>query len=153
MFTSTAYAQDGESPCKSDPVYSKQDFKLGVWDVQLANGKSVGTQTFEKMLDDCVIKETWAGTNGRKGTSFTYYNAATGYWHQTFVDNQGSSTVGYGKWDTDGKMTFTGRSSKGYYIRWTTYKVSENEMKGQNERSDDMGETWKPLGEIKYVRK
>ena len=142
-----------ESPCSSNPAYQQQDFKLGVWDVQLSSGQSIGEQRFDKVLGDCVIQETWTGKNGRIGSSFTYYNPTTEYWHTTFVDNQGNSTIGYGKWEKKNSMTFTGRSSKGYYIRWTMQKISENEMKGANERSDDNGETWKPIGEVTYVRK
>jgi hypothetical protein len=151
--SSTTYAQSEESPCKTDPVYQQQDFKLGVWDVRLSNGQSVGEQRFEKEFDDCVIKETWTGNNGRIGSSYTYYNPVSKYWHQTFVDNQGNSTVGYGRWKEEGKMTFTGRTSKGYYLRWTLTRVSENEMIGTNERSDDLGETWRTLGDVTYVRK
>lgn len=75
-------------PC-SAPEYRQFDFWLGDWEVRDPKGKVVGHNTIEKILDGCVLRESWEGVSGSVGHSFNGYRKRMGTWHQTWVDNQG----------------------------------------------------------------
>ncbi len=66
------------------------DFWLGTWDVTLPDGKPAGRNTIKPIQGGCVLHEDWVSANGvYKGTSYNFYNASTGKWNQSWIDNQG----------------------------------------------------------------
>src|SRR5918992_3271668 len=77
------------SPCKTRPEHRQFDFWVGEWDVRNPRGQQAGTNSVQLILGDCVVFENWTGARGSSGKSFNVYNAATGKWRQTWVDNSG----------------------------------------------------------------
>ncbi len=66
------------------------DFWIGKWKVTNPDGSLAGTNTIEKVQDDCLLLENWVGTSGNKGTSMNFYNLKAKQWEQLWVDNTGS---------------------------------------------------------------
>ena len=66
------------------------DFWLGEWDVFAPDGRQVGTNRIESMVAGRVLQEHWEGRGGITGTSLNARDAATGRWHQTWIDSSGS---------------------------------------------------------------
>ncbi len=78
------------------------DFWLGKWDLKWKNAKGEtlkGQNHIIRILDGKVIQENFSSPTGFEGKSWTTYNAKTGSWHQTWVDNQ------------SGYLTFEGQRS------------------------------------------
>lgn len=66
------------------------DFWLGSWDVFAPDGRRVGGNRIESLYDGAALAEHWEGIGGIRGTSLNALDAATGRWHQTWVDSGGS---------------------------------------------------------------
>jgi hypothetical protein len=90
LIISPSFAQQAEeSLCKTDENYRQFDFWIGEWDVY-QNDTLAGTNTVNLILDDCVISENWqSAKSDYAGKSYNYYEPASGYWYQTWVDNKG----------------------------------------------------------------
>jgi hypothetical protein len=51
------------------------DFWISDWEVtDQTTGKKAGTSRIEKLLDGCVIHESWTGVDQYRGNSFNLYN-------------------------------------------------------------------------------
>lgn len=74
------------NPCHQDE-YRQFDFWVGQWNVFNPAGTQTGTSVISRDLDGCVITENFIGSGGGAGMSLNAYDAATGKWYQTFVDN------------------------------------------------------------------
>lgn len=77
-------------PACREARHRQLDFWVGDWDVFLPDGKLAGRNTITREFDDCVVQEHWTGAKGMTGSSFNLYDAATGRWHQTWVDSGGT---------------------------------------------------------------
>ena len=66
------------------------DFWLGAWDVFAPDGRQVGTNHIEGLLDGRVLQEHWQGRGGISGTSLNALDVTSGRWHQTWIDSSGS---------------------------------------------------------------
>ena len=106
----TGHAQQDEqqqaAPC-SAPEYRQFDFWLGSWTVETPDGKTAGTNSITQILGGCVLREEWTGAGPSRGTSYNIFDARTGQWHQTWVDNGGLLLVLDGAFE-DGKMVLRG---------------------------------------------
>lgn len=159
LFTFFANAQTTQTPCATNPVYRQFDFWIGSWEAFGPNGKKAGDSRIELILDSCIILENWksAGTN-YAGKSFNTFNATTGQWQQTWVDNVGGSTEYLeGKFAND-KMVFRTKPfvfSKDTMAirRLTFYNLSADKVRQQGEISKDGGATWKTEYDLEYRRK
>ncbi len=86
--------QAKSSPCKTDAVYRQFDFWIGEWIVFDQKGNKAGDSKIDLILDSCIIQENRTSNgNAYSGKSFNTYNASTGQWQQTWVDNTGGSTA------------------------------------------------------------
>src|SRR5262245_62755772 len=96
---SAALAQQSLKPAScSAPEYRQFDFWLGDWDAFESNGSTPVARTrVESLLDGCVLREDYQGTEGMKGQSFTIYDASRRVWHQSWVTNRGKLLVIEGK--------------------------------------------------------
>jgi hypothetical protein len=74
------------SACNRDQ-YRQFDFWLGQWNIFNPAEVQTGTSVISRDLDGCVITEDFIGSGGGAGMSLNAYDAATGKWYQTFVDN------------------------------------------------------------------
>lgn len=159
IFSFAILAQEGgapkETPCSS-PEASQFDFWVGEWDLTWGeNGK--GTNSVEKILDGCVIRENFDGTPSikLKGTSISTFSKQLGKWQQTWVDNSGGYLDFVGGFQ-DGKMILSRelvRDGKKLQQRMVWFNISRNEFNWNWERSEDEGVTWTVLWNIHYKRK
>lgn len=145
-------------PCAADTMYHQFDFWIGNWEVFGPKGKA-GESHIERILDSCVILENWTSAKlGYTGKSFNTYNASTGQWQQTWVDNAGGSTEYLrGNAEKD-KMVFyadknAGKGGKNFLRRLSFYKLSNDKVRQHGERSDDDGKTWTTEYDLEYRRK
>ena len=109
------FAEIGEAadlanhPCLLKPEYRQFDYWLGSWDVKIPAGFSAGASLIEKSADGCFLHQTWKGTFGLNGQSFTFYDPATEEWTQTWVGQLGAPATLRGGL-VDGVMTLEGRA-------------------------------------------
>lgn len=148
---SMATGRAGQSPnpatC-SAPEYRQFDFWAGAWDAfDLDNPTMpVARAQVDRILDGCVLREDYQGTDGHKGQSFTIYDATRKLWHQTWVTNRGELLWIEGTMQ-DGAIVLSGvdRAADGKERKvrgaWkpVTGGVSEAAV-----TSTDGGKTWKP---------
>lgn len=72
--------------------HSEFDFWKGQWTVTNPDGTLAGTNSIDKIQDNCILRENWTSAKGNfTGTSTNFYNYAKKQWEQIWVDNQGGS--------------------------------------------------------------
>ena len=132
---------------------SQFDFWLGEWDCTWGeDGK--GTNHVLRIMDDKVIQENFSAPD-LNGMSVSVYDHERKLWCQTWVDNNGSYLDFTGTFE-DGKMILSrdaivrGEACK---QRMVWYNIEADQFNWNWERSDDGGNTWRALWQIKYKRK
>lgn len=133
------------NPC-SAPEYGQFDFWVGDWVVLTPEGKRAGVNTIEKVLDGCVLEESWTGAGGMRGQSFNIYTPATETWHQTWVDSNGMLLRLEGGL-RDGVMVLSGTTpgkdgtpEVRHEISWQ--RLSDGRVRQHWRTSPDGGVTW-----------
>jgi hypothetical protein len=159
---------DPPSPACAAPEYRQFDFWDGDWDVTVHARASIdsdqwgdakGTQHVDSLLGGCVTAEHFAadgpGTPWR-GLSYSSWQPQLGKWRQTWVDDSGGYLAFTGGLE-DGAMTLYGepRTVKGvsFQMRMRYSDVTADSLHWEWQRSDDGGQTWKPLMMIDYARR
>jgi len=162
LFMLYAPAASAQRPC-SDTVYRQFDFWLGEWEAFGPAGKKAGDSKISCILDSCIILEEWTSAGMNRGLryagkSFNTYNAATGQWQQTWVDNAAGSTA-----YLQGK--FTGRSiefisapftfSKDTMAtrRLSFFNLGKDKVRQLGEITKDNGRSWTTEFDLEYRRK
>ncbi|TVZ60352.1 hypothetical protein NA63_2905 [Flavobacteriaceae bacterium MAR_2010_105] len=84
-------AQTSNCNCCTEK-HAEFDFWLGSWTVTNPDGSAAGTNTIDKIQDNCILRENWISAAGNfTGTSHNFYNASTKQWEQLWIDNQGGN--------------------------------------------------------------
>jgi hypothetical protein len=124
-------------------AYHQFDFWVGDWDVfDVGSSIPVAHARIDPILDGCVLREDYQGSDGHKGQSCTIYDAARKVWHQSWVTNRGELLEIEGKIE-NGETILSGRDrAAGSPVRGT--------WKPQN---GDGGNTWKPWFDLVFRRK
>jgi hypothetical protein len=127
-------------------AYREFDFWIGDWDAfDAANPTTISAHIrVDRILDGCVLEETYEGANGAKGQSFSIYDSTRGVWHQTWVTNRGALLTIEGKMQA-GAMVLTGsdRTSDGKQrIVRGTWKPDPAGVRETALTSTDNGATW-----------
>lgn len=161
LFLYTSLMAQGK-PC-SNPVYRQFDFWIGDWEAFGTNGKKAGDSKISAILDSCIILEEWTSAgvvNGLRyaGKSFNTYNAGTGQWQQTWVDNAAASTEYLmGKFETDKIIFETGSfkfSKDTTAIRKLTFfNLGKHKVRQLGEVTKDNGQAWITEYDLEYRRK
>lgn len=143
------------APC-SEPVYRQFDFWLGKWTSYNADGEVQGHNHIAAIMDGCALQENWrsARGGGYRGTSFNFYNASTGRWYQTWVDNQGGSLRLEGELK-DRRMVLSGQRQAADGTTVTdriTFTPLDDGRVRQHWQSTTDGETWQDTFDGYYVR-
>lgn len=143
-------------PCTASE-YRAFDFWIGDWNVS-SNGQAAGTNSIQPVHGGCALQENWqgAGSGGISGSSFNIYDAATGRWHQTWVDASGTLLQLDGGL-VDGAMVLrgerpapNGNGTALHRISWTPNP--DGSVRQLWEASPDQGATWNVLFDGLYVR-
>jgi hypothetical protein len=142
-------------PC-SGPEHRQFDFWIGDWEVETPDGKPAGTNRIERILDGCVLQESWTGARGMRGMSFNMYSAADKRWHQSWVDTGGNLLSLAGGLE-DGRMILAGDTPQadGRVVanRITWQKLDDGRVRQHWETSADSGRTWQDAFVGLYRRK
>ena len=154
----SALADDGEETehCTA-PEYSQFDFWVGERRVTDGDNKVVGTNAIDKILDGCVLRESWTSTTGMRGNSLNIYSQARGAWHQTWVDSNGmlleldGGLVG-------GNMVLKGetpaRDGEGTVLHEITWRpLADGRVRQTWKVSKDGGASWQEVFDGFYARK
>jgi len=129
------------------PEYRQFDFWVGDWDVFDVDRPNVQVARVQvdRILDGCVLREDYAGSDGHRGQSFSMFDASRKTWHQTWVTNRGELLAIEGSLQPSGEMTLNGmdhapdgkeRQVRG---RWVPMNNGVREIAM---RSTDGGLTW-----------
>jgi hypothetical protein len=145
----------------SAPEYRQFDFWAGDWDVYEAadRSKPVARVRVDSILDGCVLREVYEGTNGLVGQSFSIYDGSRRLWHQTWVTNRGQLVSLEGRFE-EGRMTLQGAvhgpspRSGGTDEIWRGIWIPEGGgVRETAQASTDGGATWKPLFDLFFRRR
>lgn len=166
LFFTQGFAQKlpPASPCTTDKIYRQFDFWIGDWEAYGPKGNKAGDSKISLILDSCIVLEEWTSvpipgvTVVYKGKSFNTYNAGTGQWQQTWVDNVGGNThYVHGKYE-EGKIVFLTDPqpfSKDTMAvnRLTFFNLGPDKVRQLGEISKDNGQTWATQYDLEYRRK
>ena len=134
----------------TDSVHRVFDFWLGDWEVHNPQGNYVGHNYISLVENGCGLKEQWSGAGGGyTGTSYNFYDANTGKWHQSWIDNQGGILQLKGEME-NGVMVMKTEPSLNANNQTVINKVSwtpksENEVVQLWQVSTDNGENWQTV--------
>jgi hypothetical protein len=129
------------------------DFWLGEWEVTWGeDGK--GENHILRIMDDKIIQENFSAPD-LIGMSVSSYNAERKLWCQTWVDNNGSYLDFTGGFENEKMILSRDAIVRGQACkqRMVWFNIEANQFDWNWERSDDGGQSWRALWEIKYTRK
>jgi hypothetical protein len=129
----------------ADDVRHQFDFWLGNWKAVSKDGKFLGHNLIQPIMDQCAFQENWTSANGKyRGTSFNFYDVTNQQWHQTWVDNAGGNLQLNGGMK-EHSMVLTGRTRDKQ--EWTLNRITwtplqDGRVRQHWEISKDEGKTW-----------
>jgi hypothetical protein len=163
LFTLIAFVSDAQTPCKKDAVYRQFDFWIGEWEAFNTKNKKAGDSKISVILDSCVMLEEWTSTSVVSGVtytgkSFNTYNASSGQWQQTWVDNVGGTTEYLAGKLEGNKMLFSTKpfafSKDTMAIRTLNFvNIGPDKVRQYGEITKDNGKTWAIEFDLEYRRK
>lgn len=134
-------------------AYRQFDFWVGDWDVfDVGSSIPVAHARIDLILDGCVLREDYQGTDGHKGQSFTIYDAARRVWHQSWVTNRGELLEIEGKIE-NGEIILSGEDRAAGSLVRGTWKPQNGDVRETAVTSTDGGNTWKPWFDLVFRRK
>ncbi len=151
-----AASRDQQAPCAT-PEHRQFDFWVGEWDVYKPDGQLAGTNSIQRILDNCALHEDWhSATSAYAGQSFNVYRPERGEWHQSWIDNASGLLLLDGGPRGDG-MILSGHTVGDHgrevlnRITWTP--ITRDSVRQHWETSKDPGDTWSTVFDGRYVRK
>ena len=147
------------NPCAAAEQQQLQ-FWVGDWDLTWPGNKpgevGHGTNNIKRIMDGCVIQENFSGGDSipLRGTSVSTFDARSGHWKQTWVDNQGGYLDFVGNFK-DGQMILqreTTQNGQKVLQRMVWKNISANELDWSWEASTDGGKTWQVNWPVHYKR-
>ena len=150
LFVCAAHPQPA-APC-SAPAYHQLDFWIGDWDVFEAGGSvPVAHVTVDRILDGCVLHESYEDTEGHRGQSFSSYDSGRGQWRQSWYTNRGKSLELLGGLK-DGSVILAGTDfdSTPQSVVRGTWQPRNGSVQETAVISDDGGKTWKPWFDLSF---
>jgi hypothetical protein len=139
-------------PCQLLPAYQQFDFWLGSWQARIPTGFPAAHDEITKSEDGCVITQTWRGTLGNEGRSYSYYDASRERWLQTWIGKNGTIATMEGKLIGDAMMLETTSAAAGSRTRTTWTPRADSTVEVRTESSTDDGVSWTPAGLLLYHR-
>lgn len=138
-------------PCSADEHHGF-DFWLGEWSVEnVATGDASARNRIRAIHDGCGVLEEY--TNGAySGTSLNYYDAGTGRWHQSWVDNQGQGLRIAGGIENGAMVLRSEPSAEGAVHRVTWTPRADGSVRQHWQSTADGGATWSTVFDGIYRR-
>ncbi|MFT3979762.1 MAG: hypothetical protein QM687_04775 [Ferruginibacter sp.] len=159
----TAMAAKAQGPCTINPVYRQFDFWIGEWEAYGPKGNKAGDSKMSFILDSCIVLEEWTSAGKSRGItyagkSFNTYNAQTGQWQQTWVDNVGGTTAyTKGKFHNNVMLFETEPLviSKDSVVikKMSFFSLEKDKVRQLAEISGDNGKSWRVQVDLEYRRK
>lgn len=144
-------------PCEHDPAFAAFDFWVGDWDVELANGTYVGSNSIERAEHGCVLVENWTSASGGTGMSINYLDKVAKEWVQIW-NAAGGSQIHIRGGMTDDGMLLTGTihyvangTTAAFRGLWTPLEDGRVRQFFEQQSAED--QTWSPWFEGFYIRK
>lgn len=149
MFTTSVKAQGPPDPerCRNQAEWRQLDYWIGTWDVvHPEDGRELGVNVVEPILNDCALMENWTSADGFIGKSLNFYDSQRRTWRQVWVDGFGA-VLDYREGEfRDGAMHFSGitigPSADTTFRKLTFHHVATDTVRQVFESSADGGETW-----------
>lgn len=145
-FIMAATTSDGQqpSPC-SAPQHRQFDFWIGEWEVSDPRGQHLGSNRIERVLNGCVLYESWTGAGGSRGHSLNAWDPSDNKWHQSWFDNEGtilniSGGMINGEIIMEGERRLTDGTRQLERITWTPNADGTIRQRWQSSR--DQGMRW-----------
>lgn len=137
----------------SAPEYRQFDFWVGDWDAFDPGGTTpVARLRVDRLLDDCVLRERYDGSDGHQGQSFSIYDISRKVWHQSWVTNRGELLVIEGTLQS-GEMILTGadrtKDGRDRQVRGV-WKPEAGGVRETAVTSIDGGKTWKQWFDLEF---
>jgi hypothetical protein len=141
-------------PCTRLAAARQLDFWIGEWEVRDPQSHVVGHSSIQRILDGCVILESWTGTLGGSGKSFNFWDAANGRWQQTWVDDRGGVQQYFGSWK-GGALRYDGtlKPGGGPPNRLSFTPLPGGKVRQLAEVSSDGGKSWTTSYDFTYSPK
>lgn len=160
LLAPTASFAQTPPPCSSDSAFTWLDFWLGDWTVTV-DGKQVGTNHIEKILDGCAVTEDWVAADSTHGHSLFYFEPGTRTWKQVWVTQRALGRGGVKEKAliarlSDSSLCFQGTiplsDSTSYLDRTTLTSLGPDSVHQLIEISTDNGTTWHTTFDAIYIR-
>jgi hypothetical protein len=116
---------DAQSAARCSAPQNRQfDFWIGEWEVSDSLGRRLGSNRIERILDGCVLYESWSGATGSRGHSLNAFDPGDNKWHQSWYDNEGtvlmlSGGIVNGEMVMEGERQLPDGSRTSERITWT----------------------------------
>ena len=139
------YFREKSGSANNPDVRNQFDFWLGDWKATSKDGKVLGYNLIQPIMDKCGFQENWKSVDGKfRGTSFNFYDVTNEQWHQTWMDNTGGNLQLNGSLK-DGSMVLTGKTRNKQEwllnrITWTP--LADGRVRQYWEISKDEGKSW-----------
>lgn len=155
-----SWSASAQAPCVS-PEHRHLDYWVGEWDLVWNAGPDSlgrGTNSITMSHGGCVIEERFEDVSGFVGHSLSMFDARSGQWRQTWVDNQGSYLLFTGQAREDGTLElrtapFVNRGGVTQINRMIWQDVSDDALTWRWQQSLNEGETWSDAWVIEYTRR
>ena len=149
-------ATDQPAACSAS-AYRQFDFWIGEWEVRNPEGEVVGSNTIRRILNGCVLHESWIGSSGDGGQSHNIYDMQTDRWHQSWVDDSGRLLQLDGGLDEAGRMVLRGETL-GSDAQMVLNEISWEPLARGRVRqvwriTTDGGSNWRVIFDGLYVRR
>jgi hypothetical protein len=149
-----------QNPCEA-PQQKQFDFWVGEWDLTWPGEKPAetghGSNSIKRIMDGCVVQENFSGGDSMhlRGTSISTFDANSGRWKQTWVDNEGGYLDFTGEFKNEQMILQREAVRNGTKIlqRMVWKNITPNELDWSWEASRDGGKTWQVNWPIHYKRK
>ncbi len=150
-----AAAEAKRYPCRNRLESHQFDFWLGDWTVTDPKGAPLGVSSITSDHAGCIVRESWTGGFGGKGTSVNFYDPASKQWHQVWTDDNGTITNYVGEL-RGGAMAFHaegfGDADGVHHQRTLVFTPNADGSVEQVFQDSDDGKEWKTTFDGHYVR-
>lgn len=143
------------APCASSQ-HRQFDFWIGEWEVTDARGQRLGTNRIERILDGCVLYESWTSAGTSRGQSLNGWDPGDNKWHQTWMDNSGtvlmiSGGIVNGEMVMEGERRLPDGTRTTERITWTPN--ADGTIRQHWQSSRDTGMRWTTVFDGTYRRR